>query len=143
MTETTELRFPDCDCLNHDYKLRSIIARNGTRQYAIFCLTSGWRGAFVRKATASTIASQHGKAITEIPVHKDNRPGCCGGRGCATCSEQCVRCGGYERVEWHHWAPYHLFSDANDWPCSPLCRRCHTEWHNVVTPNMHLVRRAG
>ena len=31
--------------------------------------------------------------------------------------------------EIHHWAPRHLFDDADCWPQAPLCREHHTEWH--------------
>lgn len=48
----------------------------------------------------------------------------------------CERCGSQDGTERHHWAPHHLFSDADDWPTSYLCRQCHTRWHQVVTPNM-------
>mgnify|MGYP001767305119 CR=1 FL=1 len=46
----------------------------------------------------------------------------------------CERCGGFEEVETHHWAPQSMFSDSFRWPTSSLCRRCHMEWHRVVTP---------
>ena len=38
--------------------------------------------------------------------------------------------------ELHHWAPQYLFSDADSWPKSYLCRACHRKWHDLVTPNM-------
>lgn len=49
----------------------------------------------------------------------------------------CERCGGTAGTELHHWAPRHLFEDADDWPMSYLCPPCHREWHKIVTPNMH------
>ena len=50
---------------------------------------------------------------------------------------ECERCGAYTHVENHHWAPRYLFGDACDeWPTSQLCRACHKEWHDAVTPNM-------
>jgi hypothetical protein len=49
----------------------------------------------------------------------------------------CERCGSTRGCELHHWAPRHLFDDADDWPMSYLCPRCHREWHKIVTPNMH------
>jgi hypothetical protein len=37
----------------------------------------------------------------------------------------------------HHWAPRHLFGDECDgWPLAFLCRPCHVEWHQRVTPDM-------
>jgi protein-arginine kinase activator protein McsA len=41
-----------------------------------------------------------------------------------------------DEYEKHHWAPQHLFPDADSWPTSYLCRACHRKWHQVVTPNM-------
>jgi hypothetical protein len=53
-------------------------------------------------------------------------------------SETCERCGTVDYLDCHHWAPRHLFGDdCNSWPISGLCRKCHTEWHRIVTPNMH------
>jgi hypothetical protein len=47
---------------------------------------------------------------------------------------ECCVIGCQERgVEWHHFAPYYLFEDANDWPIQPLCRRHHLEWHRKIT----------
>lgn len=53
----------------------------------------------------------------------------------------CQRCGGHP-VHEHHWAPVHLFGwdEANQWPTGYLCQPCHTEWHRLVTPNMHKAR---
>lgn len=42
----------------------------------------------------------------------------------------CERCGA-ESAEIHHWAPRHIFGkEADAWPTSPLCVRCHREWHD-------------
>ncbi|HMY88832.1 MAG TPA: hypothetical protein PLR40_15860 [Microthrixaceae bacterium] len=51
-------------------------------------------------------------------------------------TEQCARCGQIAYLDEHHWAPKHFFDDHDSWPTSRLCRSCHMEWHNVVTPNM-------
>lgn len=51
-------------------------------------------------------------------------------------AEPCARCGSTNGTEVHHWAPRHLFDDADAWPTSPLCPTCHREWHRVVTPKM-------
>lgn len=55
--------------------------------------------------------------------------------------EICARCGGDDSVEYHHWAPRHLFDDADEWPGDYLCRPCHQKWHRIVTPSMS--RRAA
>lgn len=48
----------------------------------------------------------------------------------------CERCGKYELLEKHHWAPFKLFEDADSWPTSMLCRACHEEWHMKVTGDL-------
>lgn len=49
----------------------------------------------------------------------------------------CEVCGSIENLENHHWAPRHLFGDSADlYPISLLCKKCHLEWHSIVTPNM-------
>ena len=56
-------------------------------------------------------------------------------------AEPCARCGSKIGTEYHHWAPKHLFSDPDKWPGSYLCKSCHKEWHDVVTPNMVKIGR--
>lgn len=53
--------------------------------------------------------------------------------------EECERCGSGEDVQYHHWAPRHLFGreEADRWPGSYLCQPCHATWHRIVTPNMN------
>ena len=42
----------------------------------------------------------------------------------------CEKCG-HSGAEIHHWAPRHIFGkDSDTWPTSPLCVRCHREWHD-------------
>lgn len=48
----------------------------------------------------------------------------------------CEVCGRVGPVELHHWAPRHLFKDADSWPTSHLCGPCHLRWHATVTPDM-------
>ena len=61
--------------------------------------------------------------INKLPVYKDCRTDIC---------EVCGNLG----VEIHHWAPHAIFSNNQDWPVSNLCRKCHSEWHRKVTPDM-------
>lgn len=35
-------------------------------------------------------------------------------------------------TEMHHFAPYHLFPDADKWPVMPLCREHHALWHKIT-----------
>jgi hypothetical protein len=51
---------------------------------------------------------------------------------------ECSRCGSVEDVQYHHWAPRHLFPhDFDTWPGDTLCQLCHQLWHQVVTPKMN------
>lgn len=93
------------------------VRSNGVRVIESRCLICGYR------------ARQRGAGPDELaPLWKD---------AVATAQTPCERCGATEAgVEVHHWAPRHLFDDADNWPVSYLCRSCHTEWHQVVTPDM-------
>lgn len=33
------------------------------------------------------------------------------------------------KCEFHHYAPRHLFDDADTWATGYLCVKCHQEWH--------------
>lgn len=46
-------------------------------------------------------------------------------------------------TEYHHWAPRHLFDDADNWPGSWLCRVHHPAWHAIVTPQMCAPHKNG
>ena len=50
--------------------------------------------------------------------------------------KECAHCGKFGPVECHHWAPRHLFADADQWPQSYLCGPCHKLWHATMTPRM-------
>ena len=43
-------------------------------------------------------------------------------------------------AEYHHWAPRYLFDDADNWPGSYLCKKCHAKWHKIVTPEMSRIK---
>jgi hypothetical protein len=63
--------------------------------------------------------------IDTLPVIKDYSRGL-----------KCCVCGS-TGVEYHHWAPKHLFhGEADNWPTAYLCRSCHAKWHKLVTPHM-------
>ena len=55
-----------------------------------------------------------------LTTYRDNRCDLCLGNGCAMCAIPCHKCGSYAGTELHHWAPRHLFDDADDWPQSFL-----------------------
>lgn len=44
-------------------------------------------------------------------------------------SEPCVVCGSKDGSEYHHFAPRHLFDNADEWPTGWLCMKHHNEWH--------------
>lgn len=41
----------------------------------------------------------------------------------------CVKGCTNQGSELHHFAPRHLFDDANSWPMGFLCAKHHREWH--------------
>lgn len=50
--------------------------------------------------------------------------------------ERCARCG-QRGAELHHWSPRAIFGDdADSWPQDYLCKGCHDEWHQRVTPQL-------
>lgn len=65
------------------------------------------------KRTAVDLSAADGRIVNEAPG-------------------ACARCGRADGAERHHWAPVHLFNDADDWPTSLLCPGCHRLWH-VIT----------
>lgn len=99
--------------------LGKIVCSNGVNQFKFYCLECG--------GLSNPIAHTHLVDVEKyyvVPVLNDF-----GGL-------PCERCGSSEGSEKHHWAPKHLFNDAETWPKSYLCRECHARWHAVVTPNM-------
>lgn len=49
---------------------------------------------------------------------------------------KCRKCGAIG-AEWHHWAPKGIFGgEADEWPVDPLCKKCHDQWHRMVTPQL-------
>lgn len=52
----------------------------------------------------------------------------------------CERCGGHKGVELHHWAPQHIFNDAENWPTSWLCKECHDEWHDTMGEHPYICK---
>lgn len=70
-----------------------------------------------------------GIAVDELPIATGPGP-----------DVRCQRCHA-RGAEQHHWAPRALFGDrADSWPKDWLCKPCHDEWHQIVTPQ--LVRQA-
>ena len=51
-----------------------------------------------------------------------------------TMGERCARCGA-RGGQLHHWMPKSYKNDES-WPKDWLCKKCHDEWHNIVTPGL-------
>jgi len=121
----------------------TLIVSNGTKHYAFWCTHPRHDQPLRGPSVPHQLINNHAQALSldidDIPVIRDHSCAQCGGDGCNLCqsSNPCERCGGYQRIERHHWAPRHLFTDADRWPMSNLCRQCHMEWHHVVTPHMN------
>ena len=63
---------------------------------------------------------------SRLNVLYDNRPN----------AHECEFLGCTRRdTQYHHFAPRHLFDDADSWPGAYLCAYHHTLWHEIVTPN--------
>lgn len=119
------------DCGSIKIKIGVTNTTSGSTVYPYYCNDCGTVFTqYAKKQTAIDFAFNHGnlkyvktKTAKLIEDGKINQNKCevCGGNG----------------VEYHHWAPTHLFGDeADKWPCSYLCRACHKKWHDIVTPNM-------
>jgi hypothetical protein len=91
---------------------------NGVLQYKMYCWECGSKGPNIRHSLLSGIDEN------SIPLFESYN------------IFPCERCGDLFGSEEHHWAPRHLFEDADLWPTSWLCRECHALWHSIVTPNM-------
>jgi hypothetical protein len=100
-----------------------VVARNGHRVAQLRCIACC---ALDQTRTAESVGVQW-------PVIRDY----------AAAMPECERCGDASGIEVHHWAPRHLFRDADLWPTANLCRDCHQLWHRVVTPNMAQQRGAA
>lgn len=59
---------------------------------------------------------------------KDAQP--CGYHGCTNPGS-----------EYHHYAPRHLFEDADNWPGGPLCREHHKIWHETTQTGSYITQR--
>lgn len=59
----------------------------------------------------------------QLPVGRDDR----------YVNPPCQVCGAFG-TQLHHWAPKEVFGplEADHWPTSFLCVRCHSEWHKRI-----------
>lgn len=113
--------------------------RAGVTIHPFFCLHCGEvTQQYASKKAAADYASKHG-ALTEVltktgaKVLRGEVPAEIERRAMPPCEV----CGSTEKIEEHHWAPFHLFGlEYDKWPTSFLCQPCHVRWHQIVTPNM-------
>lgn len=126
-----KLHDDELDCPHH-FRPERVITSNGATQVKLYC----------RQCNARTDAIKHehfaSDEIAGMPVHHDNACTACDGVGCDGCvADPCKRCGKYEHVEIHHYAPRYAFGDdCERWAKGPLCRPCHEMWHKVMDPAM-------
>lgn len=44
-------------------------------------------------------------------------------------------------TEYHHFAPRHLFEDADNWQTGYLCKFHHARWHEITETGSYISRR--
>ena len=135
-----------CDPCRCGSRLVNIVRRINSNQSVSYlgkcaeCNNVNIRGAFSHSLIQSLMTDEQ---IMETPIIQDNRCYQCSGDGCEFCvQDECRVCGSHYRVEHHHWWPQSMrTAEMNEgWYkfTDPLCRECHTQWHNHITP--HLTR---
>ena len=121
-----------CYCKSCEHETTSKLVRNVTASgisqvwyQCIFCLgnVEGVGSAFVKH----TELKSKNIEINLLPIINDYRDS---NRVCFVCGER--------DCELHHYAPRHLFTNADSWPTGYLCKKHHDQWHKIVTPNMCL-----
>jgi hypothetical protein len=101
-----------------DEVLGVIICADGRRQYKMRCVACGTTGTPIPTRQLDA----WGITPADIGWTQTNTPGeyppCCYA-GCPVTP-----------TELHHFSPRNTFGDdADNWPCLPLCRDHHVEWH--------------
>lgn len=69
---------------------------------------------------------QAGIALEAIPLHKDY----------TLTAPPCIVCGSRDGTDNHHFAPRHIFQDAEKWPQGALCNFHHREWHTKMAAHI-------
>ncbi len=106
-------------CNWHDWKIGTAKTISGSIIHPYFCGNCGEKTQLYEKKDVAKRVGCSSKIEIEIKNH----------RICSVCSSA--------GAEEHHWAPYFIFgSEADLWPKSMLCIKCHKRWHSLVTPNM-------
>lgn len=115
------------NCGSSEKELGRKIISNGTSQLLERCKSCGQN--FNGGAIYLSHAHVNGK-IEDIPIFEDFRIN----------NPMCEKCGALG-TELHHWAPRAYFNDAEEWPKSYLCQKCHSLWHSVVTPKICEIKK--
>lgn len=107
--------FTCCKCQGHNIKRVKNRTGNGAFQVFDLCLDCG------ANARGNALYLPHTKVgdLQFIPLFNDY----------AAKNPSCVVCGKREGTELHHFAPRHIFADAEQWPQAYLCKDHHREWH--------------
>jgi len=86
-----------------------------------------------KRQTLDAIAHRNVPNLEALPVAWDHMTD----EGRKRRQARCATCFRLTDVEFHHWAPKHIFGcEAEYWPGAELCRPCHLRWHRMVTPTM-------
>lgn len=118
-----DINHDSCWCIGLDpvpaVEPAATLARNGARQIRFWCtLCDLPRGGVISHKACRA----HGWDPHAVPVKRNHARA-------DDITRSCARCGSTGPVEYHHFAPWSLFEDANDWPTAFLCPPCHREWH--------------
>lgn len=105
-------------------RLVRTVAQNGANQVYWWCIAGEHRIVRASHLIPHDKLREFGIDPDTLPI-QENYSG----------ASPCVVCGSVN-TEYHHFAPRHLFEDADNWPGAYLCKPHHTHWHNTVTPNM-------
>jgi hypothetical protein len=112
--------------------------RGGATVHPFYCLHCGEVSQqYASQKVAAEYAAQHGP-LTKVMTKTERK--IAEGKISPYREEDyrsCEVCGSTEKIEKHHWAPWHLFGpESEEWPTSYLCQSCHVRWHQTVTPDM-------
>lgn len=118
LTECEHVRFDELiaelEAEHGPVTLEKKIIADGSIQVTVY----GQNGEYIRHLSQKIIPDD---VLEFLPIgidFRDNNPVC----------EVC----GQPGTQLHHWAPKHLFPDAEQWPQSYLCNYHHNLWHNTI-----------
>jgi hypothetical protein len=92
-----------------------------------FHVTVNHNGNYIKNISKRNIPQELLESIPTGADYRSNNP-------------PCARCGAIGTEE-HHWAPKAFFEDAEEWPKSYLCKKCHDLWHLTLTIPLRTLRK--